>query len=117
MNEEYDSVLSDLKGKGVFGSAVISRDGMIISSDLPAGVHEETFSIMCATIIGAANTANSELDRRSPNKIIVDSDEGRIIIANAGSKLILSVVVDSTHILSELFDHIKVATDRIQTMS
>lgn len=113
MSAEEDDILSELHEDGVFGSALISREGMILESDLPQRINEETFAIMCATIMGGANTANSELDRGSPKKIIIDSQEGRIIIANAGSKNILTVIVDSTHELAPLFKTINEVVKKV----
>ena len=37
--------------------AVINRDGGIVVADLPRTVSQETFSIMCAAILGAGMTA------------------------------------------------------------
>src|SRR2546427_5152472 len=46
--------------------AVINRDGGIVVADLPRTVSPETFSIMCAAILGAGMTAATELgDRKS----------------------------------------------------
>ncbi len=106
MDEEYEKIFKELSKKGVYGSALISREGMILYSDLPASVHEETFGIMVATMVGAGKTANSELDRSSPSKIIVDSKDGRIVTVSVGRNKIISVVVDSTYQLAPLFKYL-----------
>jgi len=109
-------VLEKLKQEGILGSAVISRDGIVLNSDLPSSTHEETFAIMCATIIGAANTANQELDRSNPEKVIVDSKEGRILIVSAGRNKILSVLIDSTHDLKTIFQRAKTIASEIEEL-
>ncbi len=109
-------VLEKLKQEGILGSAVISRDGIVLNSDLPSSTHEETFAIMCATIIGAANTANKELDRSNPDKVIIDSEEGRILIVSAGRNKILSVLVDSTHDLKKIFQSVKKIASEIEEL-
>ncbi|HEV2230980.1 MAG TPA: hypothetical protein VGS18_02195, partial [Thermoplasmata archaeon] len=53
------TVIKDLKGRlSGIAAALISRDGLVLYADVPAGVYTETFAIMCATILGAAATAN-----------------------------------------------------------
>lgn len=109
-----EGILEKLKREGTLGSAVFSRDGVVLNSDLPSSTHEETFAIMCATIIGAANTANGELDRGKPEKVIIDSKEGRILLVSAGKNKILSVLVDSTHDLKKIFQATKKIADQIE---
>ncbi|MGM0510459.1 MAG: roadblock/LC7 domain-containing protein [Thermoplasmatota archaeon] len=109
-------VLEKLKQEGILGSAVISRDGIVLNSDLPPSTHEETFAIMCATIVGAANTANKELDRSSPEKVIIDAKEGRILIVSAGRNKILSVLLDSTHDIKKIFQRAKKIASEIEEL-
>ena len=53
----------------------------------------ETLSIMCATLLGAASTANSELRVGTPVNVVVESEDARMIIIGAGRKaLIVSVI-------------------------
>lgn len=81
------------KEHGSTASAVISRDGLVIAADLPEDVSQETFSIMCAAIMGAGMTATTELGKSSPVHISLTSEDVRIILYAAGRKSILAVVV------------------------
>ncbi len=113
MDEEYERIFTKLKEKGVYGVALVSREGMVMYSDLPSSVHEETFGIMVATMVGAGKTANSELNRSPISKIIVDSPEGRIIATSPRKKDIIAVVVDSTFKLAPLFNYLSTAVKNI----
>lgn len=106
MANKFGEILENLKKEGVYGSAIVDKEGGIIASNLPREVHEDTFGIMCATITGASNSANSELDRGSVRRIIVDSEEGKIIITSTEDDLLLSVVVDKSRKLGALFEEI-----------
>ncbi len=117
MMEDIDEVLQTLKREGVSGAAIVDKEGNVMESDLPAEVHVETFGIMCATIVGASNSLNSELGRSRVKKTIVDSDTGRIIIADAGEDLVLSVVIGESKRLGVLFDEIENAVERIKQIS
>ena len=96
-SEKLGEILRELKkAGGVEASAVVSRDGILMASDIPDDVHGETFAIMSATMLGAAITANSELRKKLPERIIVESDDGRTIVAGAGEKSLLVVSVRGT---------------------
>ncbi len=89
-----EKILKGLKDDSkIVASAVVTRDGLLIASDIPDGVHEETFAIMSATMLGAGVTANSELKRSVPDRIIVEGADGRLVITGAGPNMLLVVVI------------------------
>ncbi|MDY6864361.1 MAG: roadblock/LC7 domain-containing protein [Halobacteriota archaeon] len=85
-----DKLLDDLKRVGnIEASAVVSRDGLLMASDIPGGVHAETFAAMNATMMGAAETAISELNKGIPDRVIIESKEAKVIVTGAGQKALL----------------------------
>jgi predicted regulator of Ras-like GTPase activity (Roadblock/LC7/MglB family) len=74
-------------------SAIVSKDGAVVDSDVPDDISRETFAIMSATIMGAGVTASRELRKTAPSKIVLDSTDVRTVIMDAGRKRILVVVV------------------------
>jgi hypothetical protein len=89
------AVVKDLKSRiGGIATALVSRDGLVLYADVPAGVYTETFAIMCATILGAAATANTELNRAAPDRIVVEGSDSRTIIVGCGKKSLLVAVID-----------------------
>lgn len=100
---------------GAIASAVISRDGLVIAADVPDGVSVETFAIMCATLMGAASTANSELRVGTPLHVMVESEEAKMVVVGAGRKAIIVAVIGrkgdpsvAVKKLDELADTLKV---------
>ncbi len=88
-----EDILNNLKFVGdVEGSAVASRDGLLICSTLSLKYNAETFAAMSATMLGAAETATSELGKGIPDRIIVESKLGRIIAIESGPKALLLVM-------------------------
>ena len=84
--EQLTEILQNLRKIGdIQGSSVISRDGLVIASDLPKDVDEETFAAMQ----GSAETAVSELKQGTLNQIIIDANKGKIITISAGEVTIL----------------------------
>ncbi|MDY6930884.1 MAG: roadblock/LC7 domain-containing protein [Halobacteriota archaeon] len=93
VKEMLEKLLDDLKMIGnIEASAIVSRDGLLMSSDIPGGVHAETFAAMNATMMGAAETAISELNKGVPDRIIIESKEAKVIVTGAGQKALLVVM-------------------------
>jgi len=68
----------------------------VIAADLPEGVSFDTFSIMCATLLGAASTANSELRVGTPQTIVVESEDSKLVVVGAGRKALVVAVLPSS---------------------
>ncbi len=106
MTEDLKGMLKELRVDGVKSSAIISRDGLVIAADLDGGTYVETFAIMCATLMGAAVTANMELKRGAPEKVTVESSDGKMLIVSAGRKaVVVSVIgsgVDEAHVTKQM---------------
>ena len=88
IDEVYEST-------GAVGAAIVSRDGLIVASKMPPGVFVETFGIMCATILGAAITANTEVKASAPNKILIDSGDLLTYIMAAGRRSLLVLIIEA----------------------
>jgi len=67
-------------------AAVINRDGAVVAADLPPSVSQETFSIMCAAILGAGMTAMTELRHRAPRRVLVESEDAMLLIQEVGRR-------------------------------
>ncbi|KCZ72139.1 hypothetical protein ANME2D_01542 [Candidatus Methanoperedens nitroreducens] len=91
--EMLEEILDDLKHiGGIEASAVASRDGLLICSNVSRKLQAETFAAMSATMLGAAETATAELGKGVPDRIIVESKNGKLIATGAGSKALLLVM-------------------------
>lgn len=100
---DVQSLLKELKVEfGAVSSAVIGRDGMLISGDIPENITSETITIMCATIMGAAVTAHSEMRIGQPKLIRMTSDKHEMLMAGAGRKAIIMTVVPKGVRMDEL---------------
>ncbi len=91
--EQLTEILQNLRKIGdIQGSSIISKDGLVIASDLSKETDEETFAAMSAAMQGAAETAVSELKQGTLNQIIIEADKGKIITISAGEKAILVIL-------------------------
>jgi len=93
-NERLLTILKELRKTGdIEGSSVVSRDGLIVASDLLSDIDTKTFAAMSAAMTGAAETASSELKKGKPDQIIIDSKLGSVITTGAGKKAILVCLI------------------------
>jgi hypothetical protein len=91
--EKLVQILKSLKHSGdIDGAAIITKDGLLIVSEISEGVDTETVAAMTAALVGAAETAVSELKKGLLERIIIDSQKGKIITVSAGEKAILVVL-------------------------
>ena len=83
-------IVSNLKKKFSLSAAgFITRDGMPVYIEVPEGAYGETFSIMCATILGAASTAATELGEPNPEYLAAETEKLKIFIVSGGMKGLL----------------------------
>ncbi|MFH1127505.1 MAG: roadblock/LC7 domain-containing protein [archaeon] len=89
-----EHILQKLKQTGdIEGAAVITRDGLMIASELNSETDGDTFAAMSATMTGAAETAIQELKGDSPERVIVESNSMKLITTGAGKDAILACIV------------------------
>ncbi len=109
------AVIKELKGRiGGIATALVSRDGLVLYADVPSGVYTETFAIMCATILGAAATANTELNRSPPERIVVDGADSKTIIVGSGKKALLVAVVDQSADIDRVLGDVTKVADMLK---
>lgn len=93
---KVDKILADLKMVGgVEACAAASRDGLLIRAIMQKAGFAESLAAMSATMLGAAETATEELGKGIPNRIIVESEHGRLIAVGAGPKALIIVLANS----------------------
>ena len=75
------------------GSAIVSVQGLPICSTLSRDVNNVIVSAICATILSVSEGAVKGLDRGDLKRVLVEGDEGIIILSKAGSKTVLCTLL------------------------
>ncbi len=84
------AIMARLKEAGIESSAIVRRDGVVIASDLPGSQEDsEAFAAMAAAMLGAAETAASELRQGVPRRVIMEIGDRRIVEVGAGPVALL----------------------------
>ncbi|HTT44915.1 MAG TPA: roadblock/LC7 domain-containing protein [Thermoplasmata archaeon] len=110
------ALLGDLKNRiGAIATALVSRNGLVVHAEMPSGGHAETFAVMCATILGAAATARSEVGRTPPERIVVEGGGSQLIMVPAGRQALLVAAVDESTELRAVVDEVARFADLLAT--
>ena len=87
---DIESIVKELKERfTLIAAGFISRDGMPKYVEVPEGSYAETFSIMCATVLGAASTAAMELGQDAPDSLTAETEKFKLYIVPGGMKGLL----------------------------
>jgi len=109
----YD-VLGELnKTSGVKGSMLVGTDGIIIAADLDSRLEDETVGALAASIVANVSKALERLNRQNPDRIMIEADQGKIFLNDAGVG-ILAVVTDPAVNIGMVRLEIKNAVSRIK---
>ena len=73
-------------------SAIVSVDGLIIASALPAGSEEDRVSAMSAAMLSLGERIAMELGRGVLEQVYVKGDRGYVILKAVGDEAVLTVL-------------------------
>ncbi len=114
--EEIQNVLRNLRAASpdIIGSAVVSIDGFIIASLLPAEIDEELVSGMAAATIGVGERISSELMDSTLEQTYVRSEKGYVILNSVGEESVLVVLTTREAKLGLIFIDLKRRTAELE---
>ena len=76
----------------VEASAVVSVDGLIMASALPAGVEEDRVSAMSAAMLSLGERIAGELRRGVLDQVYVKGNHGYVLLTAVGQEAVLTVL-------------------------
>ncbi len=115
LSEMLNSILSDLNGSSteIEASAVISTDGLIMASMLPAGMDEDRVAAMSAALLSLGDRTAEELERGSLEQVLIKGDNGYILMTHASNESVLTVLAKPKARLGLIFLDVKRAAANI----
>ena len=76
----------------VEASAVVSVDGLIMASALPAGVEEDRVSAMSAAMLSLGERIAGELRRGVLDQVYIKGNQGYVLLTAVGQEAVLTVL-------------------------
>ena len=80
--------------EGIIGSAIVNRNGLLITSRLTRDIGARKFGAMTATMFGAIETATTTLGSDKVHNLVVELNDCQIIVLGASEKIIIASLVD-----------------------
>lgn len=101
------------KISGIIGTAIVNRNGLLITSRLPRSIDKRKFGAMASFLYGATETATNSL-QSNVNNLAIQYENSRVIIMDAGKNLILAVLLEINMDLGLLLIEIEGCINKIK---
>lgn len=99
--------------QNIEASAVMSRDGLAMASALERDVDPDRLGAMCASMLSLAAKTSSELGRGRLNRVLIEGENGYLLIVHIGQNAVLSVVSRQDSNLGMVFVEARKTADLI----
>jgi uncharacterized protein len=97
-------------------SAVVSVDGLIMASSLPAGVEEDRVSAMSAAMISLGERISTELGRGLLDQVYIKGKNGYVILMSVGEEAVLTTLVREGAKLGLIFLDMRRTADDLEKL-
>ena len=116
--EQLIGRLRDLQASSadIEASAVVSVDGLIMASSLPANIEEDRVSAMSAAMISLGERIAQELSRGNLDQVYIHGDHGYIVLMAVGEEAVLTTLAHSNAKLGLIFLDMKRAVGDLEKL-
>jgi predicted regulator of Ras-like GTPase activity (Roadblock/LC7/MglB family) len=107
--EKIQDVLRGLRSASpdIIGASLVSIDGFVIASVLPAEIDEELVSGMAAAMLGVGERISTELMGSTMEQTYVRSEKGYVVLNAVGGDAVLAVLTTKDAKLGLVFIELK----------
>jgi len=98
----------------IIGTALVNRNGLLISSILPRNIDERRFGALAATMFGAVETATSNLKNNQIRNLTVEYQDYQLIIVEIDDKMVIVSLIEIDANLSLIFIEIEESIKNIR---
>ena len=116
--DTLEGVLNELQGSipEIEACAIVSVEGLPITSALPTDVDEAKVAAMTAAMLTLGEKASMELGKGELKQVIIEGNDGWLLVIQAGLNACLTVSTTKQAKLGLLFLDMKRAADKIGAM-
>jgi len=97
-------------------SAVVSVDGLVIASALPADTEEDRVSAMSAAMLSLGERIAKELGRGTVEQVYIKGDDGYVVLTAVGDEAVLTVLARKEAKLGLIFLEMRRAAQDLTDM-
>jgi predicted regulator of Ras-like GTPase activity (Roadblock/LC7/MglB family) len=116
--DQLDKIMSQAlrSTPGLEATAMVSIDGLIIASVLPADIEEDRIAAMTAAILGLSERTAKDMQRGELEQIYIKGNNGYVMIMAVGSQAVLTAIVGEEAKLGLLFVSLKDMAEKIKAI-
>jgi len=97
-------------------SAVVSVDGLIMASALPAEVEEDRVSAMSAAMLSLGERIAGELGRGDLEQVYIHGDSGYVLVTAVGKEAVLTALARENAKLGLVFLEMRRAAEQLEQL-
>lgn len=114
--EAFNKILQELQAESteIKASALLSADGIMLASQLPADVGEDKLAAMSAALLSVGDRMTSDLLQGVTDRVMIQSSAGYAIVSAVSPELLLAVVACPNAKLGMVFHDINQVAKKIQ---
>jgi predicted regulator of Ras-like GTPase activity (Roadblock/LC7/MglB family) len=102
-----------INSQDIEASAVVSVDGLIMASALPAGMDEDRVSAMSAAMLSLGERIAGELGRGYLDQVYIKGENGFVILMSVGEEAVLTVLAQKDAKLGLIFLDMRRAVEEL----
>ena len=102
-----------INSQDIEASAVVSVDGLIMASALPAGMDEDRVSAMSAAMLSLGERIAGELGRGYLDQVYIKGENGFVILMSVGEEAVLTVLARKEAKLGLIFLDMRRAVEEL----
>jgi len=116
--ESLNRELKELETRrGITGSAIVSRNGLLITSRLPRDIDQRKIGAIAATMFGAIETASTALGNNEKIYCLtIELEDYQLIILNASNDIIFALLIDLNVNLGLIFIELEETLKKIRNI-
>ncbi len=113
-----NSILNELNGTSadIEASGVISTDGLMMASQMPAELDEDRIGAMSAAMLSLGDRTAQELSRGALEQVLIKGENGYVLMTGAGAEAVVTVMAKPKAKLGLIFLDVKRAAENISKL-
>jgi predicted regulator of Ras-like GTPase activity (Roadblock/LC7/MglB family) len=113
-----NSILNELNGTSadIEASGVISTDGLMMASQMPAELDEDRVGAMSAAMLSLGDRTAQELSRGRLEQVLIKGENGYVLMTGAGDEAVVTVMAKPKAKLGLIFLDVKRAAENISKL-
>ena len=88
----YEILDSVNKTRGVQGSLIMGKDGILVASDISTDVKDESVAAVASQVLGSLQGALRRMELGKFSRFVVTGSLGRVVMLDAGNALLIALL-------------------------